>query len=346
MATALVGTAIVTGANGSLGSEIAIAIAKAQPFVHLMLLARDIRSDSVKDLTSRLRLIGPRSVEVLRVDLASFNSVVSFAENTVERVQSKEIPPVTVLINSAATSSYMTDQTTRDGYDPVYQTNCIAPFLLTETLLEAFRAGDGTPNGGARVINIGCSSMSKGSLDYFEKHPTASDANQPPGTPMSAKDGAIRYGSSKLIMSAAMYALRRSLVLTGNMSLNIYTLDPGGMVGESHLTNAAPLSVRMVHQTRSGLGPFLRMFSKSAVNKTTVPAKVIAKVAFQRDTVENWGRERYYILNGEYEAGSVIPVLRDSPQMDELLKKVMRQVEIGVKGMGSPQSRISRLTAR
>ncbi|THC92508.1 hypothetical protein EYZ11_008019 [Aspergillus tanneri] len=289
MATALVGTAIVTGANGSLGSEIAIAIAKAQPFVHLMLLARDIRSDSVKDLTSRLRLIGPRSVEVLRVDLASFNSVVSFAENTVERVQSKEIPPVTVLINSAATSSYMTDQTTRDGYDPVYQTNCIAPFLLTETLLEAFRAGDGTPNGGARVINIGCSSMSKGSLDYFEKHPTASDANQPPGTPMSAKDGAIRYGSSKLIMSAAMYALRRSLVL-------------------------------FEWYTKPGLD--------------------------SRDTVENWGRERYYILNGEYEAGSVIPVLRDSPQMDELLKKVMRQVEIGVKGMGSPQSRISRLTAR
>ncbi|KAI9035615.1 glycosyltransferase family protein [Aspergillus affinis] len=345
MATTLHGTAVITGANGSLGSEVAIAIAKAQPFVHLMLLARDIRSDSVKELTAKLRLIGPRSVEVLRVDLANFNSVVSFAQNTVERVQSKEIPPVTLLINCAAVSSYVADQATRDGHDPVYQTNSIAPFLLTVTLLEAFRAGDGTPNGGAKIINIGCASMSKGSLDYFEKH-DPSDPSQRPGSPISAKDGNIRYGSSKLLMSAAMYALRRSLVLTGSISLNIFTLDPGTLTGENHLTTAAPLSVRMAHQTRSGLGPFLRVFSKSAINKATVPAKIIAKIAFQRETVENWGRERYFILDSEYEAGSVIPTLRDPAQMDALLKKVMRQVEIGIKGMGSPESRISRLTAQ
>ncbi|KAF9883430.1 hypothetical protein FE257_003471 [Aspergillus nanangensis] len=344
MATPLHGTAIITGGNGSLGSEIAIAIAKSQPFVHLLLLARDIRCDSVRELRDRIRLIGPRSIEVARVDLASFNSVVSFAQNTVERVQSKDIPPVTLLINSAAISSYVTDQVTRDGYDPVYQTNCIAPFLLTVSLLEAFRAGDGTPNGGAKVINIGCSSMSKGSLDYFDKMDL--EDHQPEGTILSSKEGGARFGSSKLLMSAAMYALRRSLVLTGNISLNIFTLDPGGMAGNSHLTTTAPLSVRMAHQTRSGLRPFLRVFSKSAMNKTTVPAKVIAKVAFQRDTVETWGRERYNILGSEYEAASVIPVLRDPPRIEALLKKVMRQVEIGVKGMGSPESRISRLSAR
>ncbi|GCB27554.1 mannan polymerase II complex ANP1 subunit [Aspergillus awamori] len=345
MGTPLVGTAIITGANGLLGSEIAVSIAKAQPFVHLLLVARDIRSDSVKDVTDRIRLIGPRSVEVVKADLACFNSVVSFSQYTVERVRSKEIPPVILLINSAATSSYVTDQVTRDGYDPVYQTNCIAPFLLTVSLLEAFRAGDGTPNGGARVINIGCSSMSKGSLDYFDSEDPESAA-QPPGTPIGAKEASSRFGSSKLLMSAAMYALRRSLVLTGNISLNVYTMDPGGMTGESHLTTDAPLSVRMAHQTRSGLRPFLRVFSKSAINKASVPAKVIARVAFQKETVENWGRERYYILDSEYEAASVIPALRDVPRMDGLLQKVMRQIEIGVKGMGSPQSRVSRLTAR
>ncbi|GAQ40380.1 aminonitrophenyl propanediol resistance protein [Aspergillus niger] len=345
MGTPLVGTAIITGANGLLGSEIAVSIAKAQPFVHLLLVARDIRSDSVKDVTDRIRLIGPRSVEVVKADLACFNSVVSFSQYTVERVRSKEIPPVILLINSAATSSYVTDQVTRDGYDPVYQTNCIAPFLLTVSLLEAFRAGDGTPNGGARVINIGCSSISKGSLDYFDGEDPES-VTQPPGTPIGAKEATSRFGSSKLLMSAAMYALRRSLVLTGNISLNVYTMDPGGLTGESHLTTDAPLSVRMAHQTRSGLRPFLRVFSKSAINKASVPAKVIARVAFQKETVENWGRERYYILDSEYEAASVIPALRDVPRMDGLLQKIMRQIEIGVKGMGSPQSRVSRLTAR
>ncbi|PYI06769.1 Anp1-domain-containing protein [Aspergillus sclerotiicarbonarius CBS 121057] len=345
MGTPLVGTAIITGGNGLLGSEIAVAIAKAQPFVHLLLVARDIRSDSVKDVTDRIRLVGPRSVEVVKADLACFNSIVSFSQNTVERVRSKEIPPVILLINSAAISSYVTDQVTRDGYDPVYQTNCIAPFLLTVSLLEAFRAGDGTPNGGARVINVGCSAMSKGSLDYFDNEDPESAA-QPPGTPMSTKEATSRFGSSKLLMSAAMYALRRSLVLNGNIALNVYTMDPGGLTGESHQTTTAPLSVRMAHQTRSGLRPFLRVFSKSAINKASVPAKVIARVAFQKETVENWGRERYYILDSEYEAGSVIPALRDVARMDALLQKVMRQVEMGVKGMGSPQSRVSRLTAR
>jgi hypothetical protein len=35
--------------------------------------------------------------------------------------------------------------------------------------LEAFRAGDGTPKGGAKVINIGCSATSSGRLDYFDR---------------------------------------------------------------------------------------------------------------------------------------------------------------------------------
>ncbi|KAL4923969.1 Anp1-domain-containing protein [Aspergillus undulatus] len=332
MATPLVGTAIITGANGSLGSEIAVAIAKTQPYVHLLLIARDIRSESVKEVRERIRLVGPRSIEFVKVDLTSFNSVVSFSDITVERVRNREIPPVTLLINCAAISSYVTEQVTRDGHDPVYQTNCIAPFLLTVSLLEAFRAGDGTPNGGARVINIGCSSISKGSFDYFDSPDPSVSVR--PGEALSAKEAAKRFGSSKLLMSAAMYALRRSLVLTGNISLNVYTLDPGALTSESHWENAAPLSVKMAHQTRSGLRPFLRVFSKSAINKASVPAKVIAKVAFRADTVENWGRERYYILDSEYEAGSVIPAMRDPQQMDALLKKMLQQVEIGVKGMG------------
>lgn len=114
------------------------------------------------------------------------------------------------------------------------------------------------------------------------------------------------------------------------------------MVGGGHLTTAAPFSVRAAHKTRTGLRPLLRVLSKSAINKVSVPAKVIARVAFQNDSVETWGRERYYILDSEYEAGSVIPVLRDTPQLDALLHKMMRLVEVGVKGMGSPDSRVSR----
>ena len=354
MGTPLTGTVVITGGNGLLGSEIAVAIAKTQPFVHLLLTARDPKGEDVRNLIARIRLIGPRSIEVIHLDLTDLESVTNFAQRAVDRVRSKEIPPLTTLIHSAAIASYSVDELTLDGYDPVYQTNCVSPFLLTVGLLEAFRADDGTAEGRAKVINIGCSASSEGRLDFFD-HNQGRD-RRPPGTVLSAREGNIRFGSSKLIASVALYALRRSLaqvgskfrsrrlqsLLTdpeqaGNISLDIFTLDPGGMTGESHLRARAPLSVRVAHQTRTGLRPILRMVSRSSINKASVPAKAIAKVAFQRDTGGAWPRERYYILDSEYEAGSVISALRDGRQMGTLLVRMMQQVESS-KMRGSPES--------
>lgn len=210
MGTPLTGTVIITGGNGLLGSEIAIEIAKKQPFVHLLLTARDIRTDDVRDLTGKIRLIGPRSIEVLALDLTDLKSVASFAKSTVNRVRFRDIPPVTSLIHSAVATSYTVDDLTSDGYDPVYQTNCLSPFLLTIGLLEAFRAGDGTPKGGAKVINIGCSATSSGRLDYFERDHGRHGRHL--GDTLSAKEENIRFGSSKLMASVALYALRRSLI--------------------------------------------------------------------------------------------------------------------------------------
>lgn len=208
MGRSLTGTVIITGGNGQLGSEIATAIAKTHPFAHILLAARNIKGVDVRNLITKIQLIGPRSIEVIRLDLNDLGSVSDFAQSTVERVRRNDIPPVVDLIHSAAIASYTVDEPTPDGYDPVYQTNCVAPFYLTIGLLEAFRAGDGTPDGGAKVINIGCSAVSCGRLDYFDRE---GRDDRRPGMPMSAKEGTVRYGSSKLLISVALYALRRSL---------------------------------------------------------------------------------------------------------------------------------------
>jgi Short-chain dehydrogenases of various substrate specificities len=210
MSTPLTETVIITGGNGLLGSEIVIEIAKKQPFVHLLLTARDIKTDDVRELMGKIRLIGPRSIEVLALDLTDLTSVASFAKATVHRVRFRDIPPVTSLIHSAVATSYVIDDLTSDGYDPVYQTNCLSPFSLTIGLLEAFRAGDGTPKGGAKVINIGCSAISSGRLDYFDLDHGRNGRR--PGTALSAKEENVRLGSSKLMASVALYALRRSLI--------------------------------------------------------------------------------------------------------------------------------------
>ncbi|KAJ5265765.1 hypothetical protein N7524_006783 [Penicillium chrysogenum] len=334
MSTPLTGTVIITGGNGLLGSEIAIEIAKKQPFVHLLLTARDIRTDDVRELMGKIRLIGPRSIEVLALDLTDLKSVASFAKATVDRVRFRDIPPVTSLIHSAVATSYAVDDLTSDGYDPVYQTNCLSPFLLTIGLLEAFRAGDGTPKGGAKVINIGCCATSSGRLDYFDRDHGRNGRR--PGTALSAKEGNLRFGSSKLMGSVALYALRRSLIWTGNISLDIFTLDPGGITGQSNLRTGAPMSVRVAHQTRSGLRPFLRMVSRSSMNKASVPAKAIARVAFRSDTREKGQKERYFILDSDYEAASVLPSLRDGEKVNQLLIQMMQMIEVETKEMDSP----------
>ncbi|EPS32761.1 hypothetical protein PDE_07721 [Penicillium oxalicum 114-2] len=324
MGRSLKGTVIITGGNGSLGSEIAIAIAKTQPFTHLLLTARDPNRQDARDLTERIRMIGPRSIEILSLDLTDLQSVHTFAQQTIERVRTKEIPPISTLIHSAATASYTVDDPTIDGYDPVYQTNCMAPFVLTVSLLEAFRAGDGAASdGGAKVIYIGCAEAANGRLDYFDRD--REETHQPAGSIMSKKEASLRFGSSKLLASVALYALRRSLASTTNIALDIFTMDPGVMAGDSHLRTGTPLSVKVAHQTRSGLGPILRMMSRSSVNKANVPAKAIAKIAFRRPAVEQ--AERYFVLDDEYEAASVLRTLHEGAAMERLLLQMMRQTD-------------------
>jgi mannan polymerase II complex ANP1 subunit len=219
MATPLIGTAIITGGNGALGSEVAIAVAKTQPLIHLLLTARDIdENESVHRLAERVRQIGPRSLEIVKLDLADLDQVATFGKFTVRRVRQKTIPPVVLLINSAATLSYTRDDFTQDGFDPVYQVNCLSPFLLTVTLLEAFKAN------GPLVMNIGCSAISEGRLDYFDgNRRTGKSADR--RTSLTAKEGSVRFGSSKLLMSAAMYGLRRSLRSVSRKKKNAYLVQ-------------------------------------------------------------------------------------------------------------------------
>ncbi|GAD91732.1 mannan polymerase II complex ANP1 subunit Anp1, putative [Paecilomyces variotii No. 5] len=66
------------------------------------------------------------------------------------------------------------------------------------------------------------------------------------------------------------------------------------------------------------------------MNATTTPAKAIAKVAFQPHPADSQGTQPYYILDDEYEAGSVVWLLRDRRQMDDVLKTFLPAVSLGL----------------
>jgi mannan polymerase II complex ANP1 subunit len=98
--------------------------------------------------------------------------------------------------------------------------------------------------------------------------------------------------------------------------------------GESTLSRSAPTSVKIAKHTLTGLGPFLRLFSKSAINNASVPAKVICDIAFRNHSAQDLNSEPYYILDNEHKASSVIDVLGDREQMEEVLRVVMQQVNM------------------
>ncbi|KAJ6144650.1 hypothetical protein N7470_008545 [Penicillium chermesinum] len=308
MGRALIGTVIITGGNGVLSAEIATAIARTRPFVHLLLAVRDVRGEVVQSLKDRIRVIGPRSMEFISLDPTDVQSVTGFCQHTVDRIRHKEIPPIITLIYTDALVSYTVDELTQDGYDPVYQTNCVTPFFLTVGLLEGFRCG-GEHTEGAKVITIGSSAALSGRMHYFDHHQGRDE--RPPGTSLSTREGQARFASSKLIGSVALYALRRSLANGKHLPRH---LNPGSWKywRKPSESDVCP------SWTAADLPPGLPRSKKAA--------KVIAQVAFQ--AVGMRPRERYMIRDKNYEAGSVLKPLQDGAQTGALLAQMLQRLEV------------------
>jgi NAD(P)-dependent dehydrogenase (short-subunit alcohol dehydrogenase family) len=126
-------TALVTGATGGIGKEIARGLAKLG--AHVYIGARNAeRGAAVRE---ELRKDG--SVEALPLDVASFASIRSLAEKfPAERLD--------ILVNNAG--AWFSDRRDSvDGYELTFATNVLGPHLLTKLLLPKLQAP-------ARIVNI------------------------------------------------------------------------------------------------------------------------------------------------------------------------------------------------
>jgi NAD(P)-dependent dehydrogenase (short-subunit alcohol dehydrogenase family) len=209
MATPPTRTVLITGGNGSLGSQTAYKIAQSQSGVFFLLTARKPNDANAQAVSEQLRTMGVETFEFMVVDLGNFASVRAFASTVSERVEAGKIPPIEVIINSAAYSSYIMDKQTEDGFDPVYQTNVLSPFLLSVLLLKSgFRKIEGRPQG--RIINVSSETVNFGDVAFFDSWGETEARKTLSG--LGVKLGLTRYGSSKLIMDVAMYTLRERLL--------------------------------------------------------------------------------------------------------------------------------------
>ena len=145
--------AIITGADGGMGTEITRAVATAG-YKIIMACYRPEKAERVKDML--VHDTGNPYIEVLGIDLASLASVAAFAERMLKRGDT-----VSLLMNNAGTMSNHLMQT-EDGLERTVAVNYVAPFLLTMRLLPLMGKG-------SRIVNMVSCTYSLGHItsDFF-----------------------------------------------------------------------------------------------------------------------------------------------------------------------------------
>lgn len=133
-------TAVVTGANGGLGYETALALAGAGATV--VMAARD--QAKAADAEARIRAAHPdAALEVVPLDLGDLSSVRTAAGTILDTHDRVEL-----LVNNAGLMA-MPERTTADGFEMQFGVNHLGHFALTALLLPAILRGDAS-----RVVTV------------------------------------------------------------------------------------------------------------------------------------------------------------------------------------------------
>src|SRR5688500_3998213 len=150
-------TAVVTGANGGLGLQTALALAGAG--AHVVLAARDVAKTAAAE--ERIRVSHPSaSLEVVPLDLGDLSSVAAAARSVLARHGR-----VDLLVNNAGVMA-MPRRTTADGFEVQFGVNHLGHWALTAQLLPALLRVPA-----ARVVTVTSTARHRaGRLDPADVH--------------------------------------------------------------------------------------------------------------------------------------------------------------------------------
>lgn len=189
-------TVIITGANSGIGY--AAAVQYAQCGAQVIIAARSAERGAAALARARAES-GSENIDLMLVDMASQQSVRAFAAAALDRY-----PRLDLLINNAANFVfYKAPELTSEGYETIWATNHLGPFLLTHLLLGRLQA-----SGAGRVINV----SSQGLITFPNLKIWWDDLNmqQQKYSPQRA------YYHSKLAQVMATRALARRLAGSGS----------------------------------------------------------------------------------------------------------------------------------
>ncbi|HET6654441.1 MAG TPA: SDR family oxidoreductase [Nocardioides sp.] len=205
-------TVLVTGATSGIGRATAVALAAMG--AHVAVAGRD--RTRTEDTVREIRAASGEKADMFVADLSSLGQVRLLAEEALAA-----LPRLDVLVNNVG-GYWNTRHVTVDGLEHTFALNHLAPFLLTNLVLDRMTQS-GTP---ARVVTVASNAEALGRIDFDDLQ---GERNY---------SGARAYNQSKLANVLFTYELARRLRTTavtanavhpGMVSTSFGAEDPAGV---------------------------------------------------------------------------------------------------------------------
>lgn len=145
------GTAVVTGATGGIGRQVALGLARTG--LHTVLVGRDEGRGAAALAFIRERVPGA-SIELMLADLSSMAETRALGQ----RIAAAH-PRLSVLVNNAGVFRARRTETA-EGHEAVLAVNHLSPFVLTRALAPVLAAG--TPS---RIVTVGSNMSDRARID-------------------------------------------------------------------------------------------------------------------------------------------------------------------------------------
>jgi retinol dehydrogenase-14 len=188
---------LVTGGSRGIGRATALGLATMG--ARVAITGRD--RERTEDAAREIRAAGGGQVDVFVADLSAQSEVRRLADEVLQ-----SLSRIDVLINNAG-GYWHTRHVTADGLERTFAVNHLAPFLLTNLLLDRLKQG-----ASARVVTVSSNAQTMGRIDFNDLQGERSYS------------GGRAYNQSKLANVLFSYELARRLQTT---SVTANALHPG-----------------------------------------------------------------------------------------------------------------------
>jgi NAD(P)-dependent dehydrogenase (short-subunit alcohol dehydrogenase family) len=233
---------MVTGANSGIGKATALELARMG--AHVVMVCRDRARGEAAQREIKTKS-GNDAVDLLLADLSSQQSIHQLVENFRQRYTQLH-----VLINNAGIFM-LNRRETVDGLEMTFAVNYLAPFLLTNLLLDMLKA-----SAPARIVNVSSDSHLEGYIKMDD---------------LQAKKryrSMRAYGQSKLALVMFTYELARRLQGT---DVTANCLHPGFVATNIGQSGIGPVGRAVVKFIFSGFGLRPEEGAKTPVYLATSP---------------------------------------------------------------------------